>query len=84
MDGSDRSGNRQEPMLAADMVWDSDTGQGRPRSALCIFLTCIIVLLLLHYPVMQRPPLMGCQTTRCKCKQSFVSSDKNQNLLHGD
>lgn len=35
MDGSDRSGNRQEPMLAADMVWDSDAGQGHSRSALC-------------------------------------------------
>lgn len=36
MDGSDRSGNRQEPMLAADMVWDSNAGQGHPRSALRI------------------------------------------------
>ncbi|KAL3142237.1 hypothetical protein ABBQ38_002582 [Trebouxia sp. C0009 RCD-2024] len=32
MDGSDRSGNRQEPMLAADMVWDSDAGQGHSSS----------------------------------------------------
>lgn len=35
MDGSDRSSNRQEPMLAADMVWDSDAGQGHSRSTLC-------------------------------------------------
>ena len=44
MDGSDRSGNRQEPMLAADMVWDSDAGQGHRRSALCKSLMHITVL----------------------------------------
>lgn len=44
MDGSDRSGNRQEPMLAADMVWDSDAGQGHPRSALCSFLVHVFLL----------------------------------------
>ena len=31
MDGSDRPGSRQEPKLAADMVWDSDAGQGNLR-----------------------------------------------------
>ena len=35
MDGSDRSGSRQEAKLAPGMIWDSDAGQDNIRYAVC-------------------------------------------------
>ena len=74
MDGSDRPGNRQEPMLAADMVWDSDAGQGHPRFALCKSLISLLFSLGCN-TITCTCPDSGCQT-RCKYQQSFASCGK--------